>query len=181
MYVEKTNFQSKSDLIFQEYQTLAKNLNSVNIGLNYRPGAENIWKDSFIGRERPNLDPLFESQFTEWCIDQTWYTRQQLEELQEHFKIKCGRTRFLCLQPMSGLPVHKDLEVRYHLAIKTNIHSYFGFTCTVTKPSLANIPNASVCYHIPKDNTWYLIDTTQDHYIYNLGKEPRIHLLVCQA
>jgi hypothetical protein len=37
------------------------------------------------------------------------------------------------------------------------------------------------CYHIPADGYFYKVDTTKDHFVYNGGWEPRIHLVICEA
>jgi hypothetical protein len=32
--------------------------------------------------------------------------------------------------------------------------------------------------HLPKDGYFYCVDTTQEHFVYNGGKEERIHLVI---
>ncbi len=37
------------------------------------------------------------------------------------------------------------------------------------------------CYNIPADGSFYRVDTTKEHFVYNGGWEPRIHLVICSA
>jgi hypothetical protein len=76
--------------------------------------------------------------------------------------------------PKSGLSVHPDFEHRYHLSIVTNKYSYFGEHVGETDVS-------AKCYHIPSDGYFYKVDTTREHFVYNGGWEPRIHLVLCEA
>jgi hypothetical protein len=73
------------------------------------------------------------------------------------------------LMPKTGLSVHADSSVRYHFVLKTNPHAYIAHTFQA----------GALCFHIPADDTFYKVDTTKHHFVYNGGHEPRIHLVVC--
>ena len=75
------------------------------------------------------------------------------------------------LLPKTGLSVHSDTSERYHLVIKTNKDAFIAQT-------MNNIGIAAVCYHIPADTTFYKVDTTKKHFVYNGGNEERIHLVI---
>jgi hypothetical protein len=120
-----------------------------------------------------------EFDFTEWNLDQNSYIRQQIETLERNHNLTCGRVRIMRLLPHVGLSVHRDDEVRYHLVLKTNPKAYIAHNVVDNNPERSVLPTTSVCYHIPMDGYWYMVDTRQIHWVYNGGEEERIHLVVC--
>lgn len=146
------------------------------IGLRHRINCQNQWKDSIGGLvDRKTRQRLaYEKDFSEWNTGTPTFTKIVLSELAEKEKIILGRVRFMRLQPKFGLSMHIDYEPRYHLVLQTNKSAVFGecFTDNTVR---------AMCYHIPADNNWYKIDTTREHFVYNGGWTPRIHLVVCPA
>lgn len=145
------------------------------IGLTHRktPKAD-IWKDcigSLYDRET-GLDIANEADFSEWNNQTPAYLRSKLEELAVLENFKIGRVRFMRLMPKTGLTVHSDTSVRYHLVIKTNPTAYIAHTFNAGNVS-------ALCFHIPADSHFYKVDTTKYHFVYNGGLEPRIHLVIC--
>jgi len=144
------------------------------IGLRHRAGSEHPWKDSVGGlweRER-NVRMASESDFSVWHQDCPTYTKQVLEELAAKEKINWGRVRFMRSLPKTGLSMHTDDEPRYHLVLWTNPSAIFG-------ECYKNNVIRSICYHIPADSYWYKVDTTREHFVYNGGWSPRVHLVAC--
>lgn len=179
MFIEKINNieadldRVKADL--NQVLTLTQWLPENQIGLTYRPNAErDIWKDcigSLYDKERKH-EVLRERDFTEINKNIPLYTKTLLEQLASQERFKLGRTRYMLLESKKGLTVHFDTTVRYHLAIETNPHAYIAHT---TK----NQSLTALCYHIPADGNFYKVDTKMQHFVYNGGKVPRIHLVIC--
>jgi hypothetical protein len=149
------------------------------IGLNYRVGATDTWHDA-AGSLYDKVTNNFTSD--EYSFDQ-WnklpiYLMEQLKNLVATEGIKVGRVRFMRLMPKTGLSVHKDREFRYHFVLKTNPHAYIAHEVK-KKIDVSDVPMTGLTYHIPCDGSWYKVDTTQVHYVYNGGSEERIHLVVC--
>ena len=146
------------------------------ISLKYRTGSEQTWFDgigSLTGR-----DFGAEKEFVNWCIDSSYYVRQEIERLENILGIKTSRIRFMKMDPKTSLTIHQDSEVRYHLVLKTNIYAHFGFVSTPNAADNCDLPIVGTTYHVPKDNHWYRADTTNLHWVFNGGKEDRIHLVV---
>jgi hypothetical protein len=186
-FITKTDFSIKLDQIKKDLEHLLsvqpwpeidfhKQLPGNQLGVTYRPGAENKWLDASGSLYDKNLQKFIgkESDFTEWSEHLPSYTRSVIEQLAVHENTQFGRIRFMRLMPKTGLSVHPDFEHRYHLSIVTNKYAYFGEH--VNDPSLS-----AKCYHIPADGHFYKVDTTRDHFVYNGGWEPRIHLVLCEA
>lgn len=149
------------------------------IGLNARIDALNQWHDS-TGSLYDKIDKKFianETDFSEWNLDENNYIRKQIELLQSVEGFKMGRIRIMRLHPHTGLSVHMDREVRFHMVLKTNRSAYFAFNNGVLVPD--NVSKMGEFYHIPKDGSWYKVDTKKMHWVYNGGEEERIHLVVC--
>jgi hypothetical protein len=145
------------------------------IGLTYRKGAEHPLLDatgSLAYMDDNGQMQTYEKDFTEWVDIAPAYTKQVILDLAEKEGIKIGRVRYMKLMPKTGLTVHKDYEQRFHYVFDTNEHAYFGFK---TEGEVA-----AQCYHIPQSDHFYKIDTTKDHFVYNGGWEPRIHLVCCE-
>ena len=113
-----------------------------------------------------------ESDFTEYVDIIPEYTKNIIMDLEVRENIKFGRIRLMRLLSKNGLSVHKDLETRYHYVYETNPNAFFGERLT------GEI--SAQCFHIPNDGYFYKVDTTREHFVYNGGWEPRIHL-VCNV
>jgi hypothetical protein len=145
------------------------------IGLAYRKGATNLWKDcvgSLWDREN-DIELVKEEEFTEINPEAPAYTMLKLKELAVSEGFKLGRIRYMRLMPKTGLTVHTDSSVIYHYVLDTNVHSYIYHT-TQNTGSIK-----TVGYHLPNDGCFYKVDTKIFHYVYNAGKTPRVHLVIC--
>lgn len=147
-----------------------KTLSSNQIGLNHRPNATDQNLDN-VG-SLVNQTIAKETDFTEYNKLIGNYTRHVVEQLATNEKFKLGRIRYSLLPEKTGLTVHKDMEIRYHLALYTNSNCFFGF-----KTDHEHI--VADCYHIPANGYFYKVDTTREHFVYNGSRESRIHLLIC--
>jgi hypothetical protein len=179
LFVEKINIESDLVQIQNDLNEIFTQTYWINnqIGLKHRIGANNKFEDS-IGSLYSYEEKKFlakESDFSEWAIGDN-YLKQQIIKLSVEEKFKIGRVRFMRLMPHTGLSVHKDKEIRYHLVLKTNNNSYI---CQHINASQNSLNPIAVCYHIPKDGNWYKVDTKRNHWVYNGGNEERIHLVVC--
>lgn len=176
MFIEKLNLTA-------DIPTVEKNLSVIlnattwgtnnQIGLTHRPGAEDIWHDSTgsLYDRVNNIELVKETEFTELNPLTPEYLSYILNELCKSQNIEIGRARFMRLLPKTGLSVHSDTSERYHLVIKTNKDAFIAQT-------MNNSGIAAVCYHIPADTTFYKVDTTKKHFVYNGGNEERIHLVI---
>jgi len=149
------------------------------IGLKCRPDAINKWFDSAGSLyDSHKMNKIAnEWDFSEWNLPPDSYIRQQIELLESNEGFKCGRVRIMKLLPHAGLSVHRDSEVRYHLVLKTNKHSYIAEN--IIEDSDSTLQSVAKCYHLPPDSIWYKVDTRKFHWVYNGGEEERIHLVVC--
>jgi len=77
------------------------------------------------------------------------------------------------LMPKTGLTVHADSSVRYHYVLETNEYSYIYYISKNTGPI------KTIGYHLSDDSSFYRINTLQEHYVYNGGNTPRIHIVIC--
>ena len=139
------------------------------IGLTHRPTPVDVWKDatgSLYDRVN-NVELVSEQAFTELNAEFPEYTKTVLTRL----GITLGRVRYMRLAPKTGLSVHADNSVRYHLVLRTNPHAYIAQTMRG--------PIGAVCYHMPADTHFYKVDTTLEHFVYNGGSTDRIHLVIC--
>jgi hypothetical protein len=141
------------------------------IGLTRRASAKNIWKDAAGSLyDRTTMTRLaYETDFNLWNVES--YTTELIKQLELLEGFKCGRVRYMKLSPKTGLSLHLDETVRYHLVLKTNPTAFFAFGVE-GKEELAH------CYHIPADSHFYKVDTTIPHFVYNAGNEDRIHLVI---
>jgi len=175
MSIEKLSFTADVDQIYKDLGEVLKatEWGAVNqIGLTFRPGAQDPYKDATGSLFRDNKVMVSnEQEFTEINERLPFYTNMILREFAKFQRIKLGRVRFMRLMPKTGLTFHRDTTERYHLVIKTNIHSLLGFR-TFKDDMVAG------CYHLPKDGHFYKIDTTKFHFAYNAGDEERIHIVI---
>ena len=132
------------------------------IGLTHQPGAPEPWQAAvgprFAGEE---LYSEFNS-----CLPTTLKT--VLDGLADAAGIQIGRTRFWQMPVGSQIPSHRDLTVRYHLAMKTNKDSVFvEFKAPIVER-----------HHIPADGWFYRVDTVRTHAYYNRGSDESLHLVI---
>lgn len=176
MYITKTSHSVDLTQVQSELDYLISNRpwpQWNQLGMRHRPGAKDVFLDahgSLYDREQGKFIAK-ESDFTEWNPLLPQYTKQILEDLAAKENFTFGRVRFMRLLPKTGLSVHPDFEQRYHLVLKTNPHAFFGFT-------VQGQEETARCYHIPADSHFYKVDTTKEHFVYNGGWEPRIHLVI---
>lgn len=144
------------------------------IGLRHRAGAENAWLDAHGSLYNKELQQYTatEKDFNEWNLQTPSYTKEVIEKLSRAEGFEIGRVRYMRQMPKQGLSVHFDAEYRYHLVLETNPNALFGF-----KEQAGDV--VAKCYHIPADSYFYKVDTTREHFVYNGGWEPRIHLVIC--
>jgi len=172
--IEKLDFKVDLPAVIKDVETVANMARwdeDNQIGLTHRPGAKSLWKDA-VGSLH-NDATRSENEFTEinYLIPST--LKQILIDFAEFQGIHLGRVRIMRLPSKRGLTVHRDITVRYHLVINTNIDSFFGFR------DLRQIDGvAAKCYHIPADGHFYKVDTTKIHFVYNGGKTDRTHIVI---
>lgn len=183
MFIKRLELTSDVDQICSELDKILVHINGWKknqIGLKSRVNAVARWADS-VGSLYDGITgkPVAkESDFTEWNLDSDSYIRNQIEILENLHNFKSGRARLMRLSPHCGLSVHRDNEVRYHLVLKTNPFSYVAHN--LDEPITdCDLKGSSICYHIPRDGVWYLVDTRNTHWVYNGGNEERIHLVIC--
>ena len=145
------------------------------LGLTYRPNADYPLGDAGGSLYDPvtNSFTSSETDFTEWT-DVEPYTKNIIEQFSTFVDSKFGRIRYMRLMPKTGLSVHADFECRYHYVLETNKYAYFG-------EAVSDNDLSAKCYNIPADGSFYRVDTTREHFVYNGGWEPRIHLVICSA
>jgi hypothetical protein len=181
-FIEQIDQKSDVDKINSELTEILKNTSWQNnqLGLRHKSKSVNVWHDS-VGSLYDHSTKTFkskESDFNMWSLNENSYIREQITLLSSKLNFEIGRARFMKLLPFSGLSVHQDSEYRYHLVIKTNPKSYI---CVNSKLYSDNIEPLAQCYHLPKNNQWFKVDTTKTHWVYNGGNTERIHLVVCST
>lgn len=157
-------------------EDIHKKLPGGQLGITYRPGAEDVWLDasgSLYDKEAGKFIST-EADFTEVNPLVGTYTQEILKQLSNHIGKPFGRIRYMRAQSKRGLSIHRDFEERYHFVLHTNDGALFGER--VFEDGLA-----AKCYHLPADGHFYKVDTTRDHFVYNGGWEDRIHLVICAA
>ena len=151
------------------------------IGLNYRLGAVDTWRDAVGSLRHTNSK---ESDFNQFNNIPS-YLMEQLEILKAHHNFTFGRIRIMRMLPRAGLSVHRDHETRFHYVIDTNPKAYFLHT----RPNCLEVIQSNTIhseqtslgeyYHLPADGRWYHVDTREIHTVYNGGDIDRIHIVVC--
>jgi hypothetical protein len=136
--------------------------------LTHRPGAGDKCRDGngslFDFKNNVFLDR--ESSFTEFNDDfkaSPFYPVYQT--VQAWSPLKIGRVRLMRLPSHQCYSVHKDFDLRYHLALKTDPRCILYFA------------EEARGYHIPADGHLYLTDTRHHHTAFNGSPEERIHLV----
>lgn len=184
-FIEKIDFTANLDLMRKDLNDLVaeigwprklnhdgKTISSNQIGLNHRPGA--------LDQNIDNVGTLInqtlarEKDFTEFNKSIGEYTKNIILSLSKKENIPIGRVRYMRLEEKSGLTVHADSEIRYHLALYTNPNAFFG-------EKINDIEISAKCYHIPSDGYFYKVDTRREHFVFNGSREDRIHLVICTA
>lgn len=174
LFIQKVNLQVDRNQMLQDLSQLLTHCPwpaGNQIGLTHRPNAKNFWLDacgSLYDYEQQTFSGN-EKEYSEWHSLCPTYTKQIVLDAAAQCQASVGRVRYMRLMPKTGLTVHRDSEHRLHYVLETNAHSY---VCN-------HMENAALCRHLPADNNFHLVDTTQDHFVYNGGKTPRIHLVIC--
>lgn len=188
-FIEKINFTANHDQMVKDLNLFLtrnpwpdstfmlndKKYHANQLGLTYRVNADYPLGDAGGSLYDPTTNSFTSSEtdFTEWT-DVEHYTKSIIQQFSCFVGSKFGRIRYMRLMPKTGLTVHADFEFRYHYVMQTNKHAYFGESVNESELS-------AKCYHIPADGFFYRIDTTREHFVYNGGWEPRIHLVICSA
>jgi hypothetical protein len=178
MFIKKLNITADVALVNSDLENILTMTNwgvENQIGLSHRAvPKKDIWKDCVgsLYDYETGLDIANENDFAQLNTNIPSYLKSKLEELASSENIKIGRVRFMRLLPKTGLSVHADTSVRYHFVLKTNPNAYIAHTFHAGNVS-------ALCFHIPSDGQFYKVDTTKHHFVYNGGKEPRIHLVIC--
>jgi hypothetical protein len=175
--IEKLDFKVNMITVLTDIDRILKLSpwdNDHQIGLTHRPCSTNPWKDAVGSLYADGKSTgVSENEFTELNAQIPETLRTLLLDFAQSQNIKLGRVRIMRALPKRGLSVHRDTTVRYHLVLKTNIDSFFGFR------DLKQVDGvAAKCYHMPLDGYFYKVDTTKFHFIYNGGKTDRIHLVI---
>jgi len=160
----------------KKYDSEGNTLSSNQIGLNYRPGASDQWLDNTGSLYNSSLQQFDakEKDFTEFNIENAPYTIKFIKNLAKKIGFKIGRVRYMRLQEKTGLTVHQDLEQRYHIALITHPSAFFGEVIDHNEYS-------AKCYHIPADGYVYKVDTRRKHFVYNGGRQDRVHIVISEA
>lgn len=187
MFIKKLEYTSDSTEILSVTNELISQHGEVwekmnQLSLTSKSDSEDIWLDgtgSLVDRNT-NVRRAEEWDFNLWNLPPENIIRKQIELLSQHLDgIQFGRIRIMRLLPKTGLSVHKDKELRYHLVLQTNSRAYIAHETSDIDPTRSILPTTAACYHLPNDNHWYEIDTRETHWVYNGGNEERIHLVVC--
>lgn len=176
MFIKKLNFTADLNQVKEDLNTILTKTDwglEQQIGLTYRPGATDVWKDSTgsLYDRINNIELIKETEFTEFNQETPNYLKTLLIDFSQQNNFEIGRARFMRLESKRGLTVHADTSVRYHLVICTNEYAYISHTF-----NSSNV--AAVCYHMPCDGNFYEVDTTRQHFVYNGGRNERIHLVI---
>lgn len=106
-----------------------------------------------------------EKDFTEFNSD---YKHTYFYELYKQLPFAIGRMRLMCLKPKTCLSMHRDKEIRYHIALITNEQCFIIYRDYGT-------------YHIPADGYVYKMDATKYHTAINgHNSDDRIHLVMTE-
>jgi hypothetical protein len=177
MFIKKLDFtvnlpQIKLDLDEILSKTSWEPINQ--IGLTHRKDIKNdAWKDctGSLYNETKTIKLIDEQEFTEINEETPEYLKQVLVNFSKSQNFKLGRARFIRLIPNTGLSLHVDETVRYHLIVQTNTAAFVG---------KGNLETATaICYHLPANGHFYQIDTRYPHFVYNAGFTDRVHLVLC--
>lgn len=94
-----------------------------------------------------------------------------IEEMLSTLPFRHGRVRLMRLAPKTCLSIHADSTRRYHYAVITSPDCYL----------IEFQGNRGVFHHVPADGRLYEMDARLTHTAANTGREPRIHIVICNA
>ncbi len=177
-FIERTNFTTDIDQLNVDLDLIATEKTKWEpdnqIGVRHRAGSADQWKcgTGWIYDPVKKVAIAEESDFKFWNDGTPQRLIDDLENIAASENFLWGRVRFMRLMPKQGLTMHVDKGFRYHLVLKTNDSAIFG---ECFKDSAIR----ATCYHIPADGYWYKIDTSREHFVFNGGYTPRIHLVAC--
>lgn len=180
-FITKLDIASDLEKMIESFNTILEKAEwgkFNQIGLNYRPGAEDPWHDaagSLYDKETKKYIDT-DLNFTMWNVFPQFLS-DELQKLYSMEQFKPGRVRFMRLLPKTGLSIHSDYEVRYHYVIKTNPHSIFG---NYSEVDSTTVQACGEIFNIPANGHWYKVNTRLPHFVYNGGFTERIHLVICR-
>ncbi len=141
------------------------------ISLMHRQGVSDPWLDGLTSAVLKKEQPLYfsEADFTQMNpgLEDTYF-QWFYERLTEQFRGMLGRIRIFKRDPQTSSSLHHDLDVRFHLALKTNPAAFLVF------------PETGV-FHIPADGHVYLVDTTRPHFAVNANTLQSRNHIVCST
>lgn len=170
----KLPFQIDSEQLLKllhEKNILCRLTSAGNLSLMHREGAEDPWLDGltktvltaneeipFSERDFKKFNPGLNDTYFEAC--QHFFERALLKRL--------GRVRLFQRFPQTSSSLHRDLDVRLHVALKTNKNAFIVF------------PDSGI-FQIPNDGHIYLVNTTMPHFAVNTDPiHERLHV-VCSS
>lgn len=105
--------------------------------------------------------------YTEYKYMNSEFKNTVWEETLKLLPVKISRARIMIMSPMSLLPIHRDVEPRWHLALFTDPSCvFYDF-------------ESSSGIHIPEDGYFYRIDTRRLHTTFNTTTNfDRVHLVI---
>ena len=167
-----TNAMVRRTEVFQDLSGMRDILNTVMplfdednvISVTSRPGAERPIKDCvgwLPGQVRERDFRVINEEFRGTAI----------EDLLGKLPFEFGRTRLMRMPKKSSLSIHWDTSLRYHYAIVTNPACYLVFM------------DGDIGHfrHVPADGYLYEMDARLTHTAINASREPRYHLVICDA
>lgn len=124
-----------------------------------------------------------QNDYTIWNEEVPSYLVKLVKQLEKTHDFQAGRVRLSNLKSMMCLRTHADWDQRYHLAIQTNLSTFFYNNTThrhnLQYEGVTHLGNFSgVGYHIPADGFFYKANTLLPHTAVNSGPDDRIHLVV---
>jgi len=166
-HINKTEYNFDVPRLIQEVNGITKTVSFAEydnqICVTQRPGAKDPIRDGY-GILWSEKEKKFRASETEFTEINPLFKDTYIAEIIETLPINCGRVRIINLVPKYVYRFHKDMEMRYHLALITNPNAWIIYR---DKPP----------YHIPADGHLYSMDATKRHTAINLGNESRVHLV----
>lgn len=108
----------------------------------------------------------FRYQERDFCVFNQELAGTYFEWIYKNVPFKVARMRLMKMPPRKCLSIHDDTGPRFHIAIKTNPHSYLFF------------PKDQKSFQIPADGYLYGMNAEQLHTAFNADlSEDRIHLV----
>ena len=142
-----------------------------SVSLVHRNGAADPWMDG-VTPQTLSCGQQFSFSEGDFSILNPGLPGSYFQECHQLFKhatsSRVGRIRLFSRHPQTSSSLHRDLDVRLHLALASNQDSFLVF------------PQIGV-FHIPSDDHIYMVDTTRPHFAVNTHtSQHRIHL-VCNT